>query len=57
MVPALDHHRHRLGSDRGFLVVARTALDQPPHALAVAAWWLLFLVIVPAAYRSGELQP
>ena len=31
MVPALDHHRHRFGSDRGFLVVARTALDQHPH--------------------------
>ena len=28
-----------------------------PIALAVGAWWLLFLVIVPAAYRSGELQP
>lgn len=31
MVPALDHHRHRFGSDRGFLLVARTALDQHPH--------------------------
>ena len=31
MVPALDHHRHRVGSDRGFLLVARTALDQHPH--------------------------
>ncbi len=31
VVPALDHHRHRFGSDRGFLLVARTALDQHPH--------------------------
>ncbi|QNI50577.1 putative conserved membrane protein [Synechococcus sp. RS9915] len=28
-----------------------------PIGLAVSAWWLLFLVIVPAAYRSGDLQP
>ena len=24
-----------------------------PLALGVLAWWLLFLVIVPAAYRSA----
>ena len=24
-----------------------------PLALGVLAWWLLFLVLVPAAYRSG----
>ena len=28
-----------------------------PIILGIAAWWLLFLVIVPAAYRSGDLQP
>ena len=27
-----------------------------PLALGVLAWWLLFLVVVPAAYRSAE-QP
>ena len=28
-----------------------------PLALAVSAWWVLFLVLVPSAYRSGQLQP
>lgn len=26
-----------------------------PLSLAVVAWWLLFLVAVPAAYRAGTL--
>jgi hypothetical protein len=27
-----------------------------PAALAVIGWWWLFLVVVPAAYRRGELD-
>ena len=27
-----------------------------PVAVAVLAWWGLFLVVVPAAYRSGTLE-
>ena len=27
-----------------------------PAALAVIVWWGLFLVLVPAAYRRGELE-
>ena len=27
-----------------------------PLALGVLAWWLLFLVLVPAAYRSASDQ-
>ncbi len=31
VVPTLVNHLYRLRSDRGLMVVARTALDQPPH--------------------------
>ena len=27
-----------------------------PVAVAVLAWWGLFLVVVPAAYRAGALE-
>ncbi len=27
-----------------------------PVAVAVLAWWGLFLVVVPAAYRAGTLE-
>ncbi len=27
-----------------------------PLGVAVAAWWTLFLVLVPAAYRNGNLN-
>jgi hypothetical protein len=27
-----------------------------PAAAAVLVWWWLFLVLVPAAYRRGELE-
>jgi hypothetical protein len=28
-----------------------------PLAAAVLVWWWLFLILVPAAYRRGELEP
>lgn len=27
-----------------------------PVAAAVVIWWVLFLVLVPTAYRNGELS-
>lgn len=46
----------------GLLVVAGSWLllhrwwITAPAALAVIVWWGLFLVLVPAAYRRGELE-
>ncbi|MFQ6539144.1 MULTISPECIES: DUF6737 family protein [Aphanothece] len=28
-----------------------------PLAVGVLLWWWLFLLVVPAAYRRGELEP
>ena len=46
----------------GVLVIASSWLllhrwwISAPVAVAVLAWWGLFLVVVPAAYRAGTLE-
>ena len=53
MVPALVDHLHGNADDRRVLALLHRLWISLPVTLGVLAWWLLFLVLVPAAYRSA----
>ena len=56
MVPALVHHLHGLLMVGGSWALLHRLWISLPLSLGVLAWWLLFLVLVPAAYRSAADQ-
>ena len=53
MVPALVDHLHRSAVVGGSWVLLHRLWISLPLSVGVVAWWLLFLVLVPAAYRSS----
>ena len=53
MVPALVDHLHGPAVFGGSWALLHRLWISLPLAMGVLAWWMMFLVLVPAAYQSA----